>query len=148
MRPVDEGHEIDFHKGGDGVSQGSGRTVLIMDDEESILEAFGNLLSMKGFRVLTARDGNEAISIYRTAMGAHQQVDVVILDLTVPGGMGGIDAMEKLRELDPDVCALISSGVSQDYGDGYEAYGFAGAIPKPYRWEDLVLAINEALRRK
>lgn len=148
MRPIEEDPATVFHSGGCGGYQDTGRTVLLMDDEESILEAFGKLLSLKGFNVLTARDGNEALSLYRHALDTHKPIDIVILDLTVPGGMGGIDTMKKLREIDPGVCALISSGMPQGYGDGYGSFGFAGAIPKPYRWEELIIAINEAISRK
>jgi two-component system, cell cycle sensor histidine kinase and response regulator CckA len=148
MRTIDEGREKVYQPGGEGGGQGTGRTVLLMDDEESILEAFGNLLSMKGFRVLTARNGNEALSLYRTAMDDRKPIDVVILDLTIPDGMGGIDTMRELKQMDPGVCALISSGMPQGIVDRYASCGFAGTIPKPYRWGDLILAIDEALRRK
>ncbi|HTY14547.1 MAG TPA: response regulator [Methanoregulaceae archaeon] len=148
MEPIEEDHERVFHSDGEGGSRATGRTVLLMDDEESILEAFGDLLSMKGFNVFTARNGNEALLLYRSAMESKKPVDVVILDLTIPGGMGGIETIKKLREMDPGVCALISSGLPQAIVGGYASYGFAGVIPKPYRWGDLILAINDVLRRK
>jgi CheY-like chemotaxis protein len=127
---------------------GSGGTILFMDDEESILEAFGSLLTMKGYIVFTARDGNEAITLYRTAMEAGKPIDVAILDLTIPGGMGGIETMKKIKEIDPDVCALASSGLAHGTMAGYKAYGFAGAIPKPYQWKDLISAIDHAMMRE
>jgi two-component system, cell cycle sensor histidine kinase and response regulator CckA len=127
---------------------GPGRTILFMDDEESILEAFGRLLTMKGYIVITARDGAEAVTLYKSAMEAGKPIDVAILDLTIPGGMGGIETIEKIKEIDPDVCALASSGLAHGIMAGYETYGFAGAIPKPYQWRDLISAIDRALKRK
>jgi CheY-like chemotaxis protein len=126
----------------------SGRTILFMDDEESILEAFGGLLRLKGYNVVTAHDGNEAFTLYKSAMEDGKPIDVAILDLTIPGGMGGIETIMKIKEIDPDVCALASSGLAHGVMTGYKAYGFAGAIPKPYQWSDLVSAIDHAMTRE
>ena len=128
--------------------EGSGLNILFMDDEASILEPFGKLLTMKGFTVITARDGNEALILYRSAMEAGRPIDVAILDLTIPGGMGGIETIEKIKAIDPDVCALASSGLAHGIMAGYETYGFAGAIAKPYQWRDLISAIDHALMRE
>jgi DNA-binding NtrC family response regulator len=127
---------------------GSGLTILFMDDEASILDAFGGLLTLKGYNVFTARDGNEAFMLYRSAMEAGKHIDVAILDLTIPGGMGGIETIKKIKEIDPDVCALVSSGLAHGIMAGYKAYGFAGAIPKPYQWRDLISAIDHAMMRE
>ena len=148
MGEIDDDQKGDFHSGDEVERRYTGRTILLMDDEESILEAFGDLLAMRGFEVLTARNGIEAISLYRAAMEDHKPVDVVILDLIVPGGMGGIETMKRLKEMDPRVCALISSGLPQEAVDEYASSGFAGTMPKPYRWRDLIFAINDALHRK
>jgi len=127
------------------IDPGCPLTILLMDDEESILEAFSRLLTLKGYTVIPARNGNEVIAIYRSAMERGDHIDVVILDLTVPGGMGGIETMEQLVRIDPAVRALATSGFSHDALTDYARYGFAGAIPKPYQWTDLVSAINRIL---
>ena len=148
MGAIDDDLKGDVHSGDEMERRFTGRTILLMDDEENILEAFGDLLAMKGFLVLTARNGNEAISLYRAAMEDRKPVDVVVLDLIIPGGMGGIETMKRLKEMDPRVCALISSGLAPVAVDDYASLGFAGTMPKPYRWRDLMLAINDALHRK
>lgn len=129
-------------------SPGCHRTILFMDDEESILEAFGRLLTLKGYTVIPARDGNEALRLYRSARECGKRIDIVILDLTVPGGMGGIETIEQLRKIDPGVRALASTGFSHDAMTDYARYGFDGAIPKPYHWTDLVVAINRVLMQE
>ncbi|HVP94509.1 MAG TPA: response regulator [Methanoregulaceae archaeon] len=125
-----------------------GRTILLMDDEESILESFGRLLTMKGYTVLAARNGNEALTMYRAAKDAGNRIDVVILDLTIPGGMGGIETIGELRKIDPNVRALVSSGLSREMTMEYSRYGFAGIIPKPYQWTDLLYVIENVLMQK
>jgi two-component system cell cycle sensor histidine kinase/response regulator CckA len=123
------------------------RTVLLMDDEESILQAYGRLLELNGFSVLTARDGNEALELYESAFSAHKIIDVVVIDLTIPQGMGGIETIHLLKKIDPDVRALVSSGFSQDpILTDYSRYGFVGAIPKPYSWKDLLSAIERVIQ--
>jgi CheY-like chemotaxis protein len=123
------------------------RTVLLMDDEECILEAYGRLLELKGYTVLTARDGNEAIRLYGSAFSDHRKIDVLVIDLTIPHGMGGIETINLLKKIDPDVRALVSSGLSQDpILTDYSLYGFVGAIPKPYSWKDLLSAIERVIK--
>jgi CheY-like chemotaxis protein len=125
---------------------GNSPTVLLMDDEENILEAFGHLLELKGYHVLTARDGTEAIQVYMSEVSAHRKIDIVVIDLIIPRGMGGIETISRLKEIDPAVRALVSSGLSQDpVLAEFSRYGFVGTIPKPYSWKDLLSAIETAL---
>jgi PAS domain S-box-containing protein len=121
--------------------------VLIMDDEEPIRTVMQAMLTRKGFFVDGAEDGAAAIELYRRAMEAGEPYDAVVLDMTIPGGMGGRETMEQLREIDPAVRAIVSSGYSQDpVMASYADYGFAAALPKPYRIQDLVDAIKEICR--
>jgi two-component system cell cycle sensor histidine kinase/response regulator CckA len=112
--------------------KGRGR-VLIMDDEEMIREMAGDLIRELGYEVALAKDGMEALDIYKSALHEGRRFDAVILDLTVPGGIGGAQTLASLSEIDPDVKAIVSSGY---YGDSimsdYAAHGFRAVLPKPY----------------
>ncbi|MBL8922606.1 MAG: PAS domain S-box protein [Myxococcaceae bacterium] len=107
--------------------------ILLMDDDALVRTASGRMLRALGHHVDVAAHGDEAVARYREALEARQPYDLVILDLTVRGGNGGLDAISKLRALDPNVTAIVSSGYSDDAGmASYRAHGFAGALPKPY----------------
>ncbi len=112
--------------------------VLIMDDEEIIRLVSGNMLSHVGYRVSLAKNGEEALDAYKREMSAGEPFDAVILDLTVRGGMGGEETIMRLREIDPGVKAIVSSGYSRDpVMLDFAKYGFSGALPKPYKIRDL-----------
>lgn len=120
--------------------------VLLMDDEDAILRMASQLLKRIGFAVETATDGESAIKAYREALEQHRRFDLVIMDLTVPGGMGGLDALRRIKELDPQVRAIVSSGYSSDpVMSDYRSYGFSGMIPKPYRITDFAKVIRQVL---
>ena len=123
----------------------SGR-VLIVDDEEDVRETAGNALRRLGYSVAFAEEGSRAIEMYREAREAGAPFDVVIMDLTIPGGMGGRETLPRLREIDPCVRAIVSSGYSNDpVMAEYENHGFAGMVAKPYRIKDLGLVVHQVL---
>jgi two-component system, cell cycle sensor histidine kinase and response regulator CckA len=123
--------------------------VLFMDDEPQIRQTGAELLSRLGYEVSTAADGTEAVRLYGEAKAAAHAFDVVVLDLTVLGGMGGRDAMTELRKLDPDVRAVVSSGYSNDAVLAeYRSHGFAGMVSKPYEITDLSHTIDSVMRGK
>jgi PAS domain S-box-containing protein len=127
-------------------SVGGGR-ILVMDDEEMIRDLLQGLLSSLGYDVVCVCEGTEALEAYRQARGAGQPFDAVILDHTIPGGMGGLKTMTRLRELDPQVKALISSGYAEiPVMANWSAYGFRGAIPKPYAVEQLQETLGRVLQ--
>jgi PAS domain S-box-containing protein len=114
------------------IRKGRGR-VLIMDDKSEVREAAGEMLRHIGYDVEFAKDGSEALKLYKRAKMEGVPFDTVIMDLTVPGGMGGKEAMEKLLMFDPSVKAIVSSGYSSDpILEKYKKYGFKGVLPKPY----------------
>ncbi|MGV8119186.1 MAG: PAS domain S-box protein [Candidatus Xenobiia bacterium LiM19] len=116
---------------------GSGH-ILIMDDEEAIREILGGMLNRLGYSVSFACDGNEAIEIYKKAMESGSRIDAVIMDLTIPGGMGGRECVEKLKQYDNNVRAIVSSGYSNDpVMANFSQFGFSGCVSKPYRLEQL-----------
>jgi PAS domain S-box-containing protein len=129
----------------DGIALGKGR-VLIMDDEEMIREIVGKMLNLIGYEFEFASDGAEAIEIYKRAKEENRPFDAVIMDLTIPGGMGGREAIEKLVGIDPGIRAIVSSGYSDDrVMSEYEKYGFKGVLSKPYTIEGLSKALRDVI---
>lgn len=123
-----------------------GMRILLMDDERLVREAAGRMLQRLGHAVVSARDGTEAIDLFRRAAGDGTGFDLVIMDLTIPGGMGGEEAITLLREIDPGVRAIVSSGYSIDpVMANFREFGFDGFIPKPYRLEEMRRAISRVL---
>jgi PAS domain S-box-containing protein len=121
--------------------------ILLMDDDDMILQLSRRLLDRLGYNVETARDGTEAIVKYRAALEQHQPFDLVIMDLTVKGGMGGKEAMLHLKKLDPNVRSIVSSGYSTDpIMADYTRYHFNEILSKPFRVEELTEKIEKVLR--
>jgi PAS domain S-box-containing protein len=125
--------------------RGEGR-VLIMDDEQPILDVGSSMLKKIGYEVVQARDGEEALNLYAAAREKGRPFDCVIMDITIPSGMGGREAMTKLLALDPDVRAIVSSGYSNDLVlQDFRSFGFAGVMVKPYTLTEMSKALAEAL---
>ncbi|MBI5074803.1 MAG: GAF domain-containing protein [Nitrospirae bacterium] len=126
--------------------EGSGR-ILIMDDEETVRNIAGEILKTFGYEVEFARDGAEALFAYRRAASGGQPFDLVIMDLTVPGGMGGSELMKRLLEIDPHVKAIVSSGYSNDpVMAEYQKFGFKGIVAKPYTVLSLAETVKNVLQ--
>ncbi|MFP4363516.1 MAG: ATP-binding protein [Spirochaetia bacterium] len=122
--------------GEDGIIK-NGRA-LVMDDEPGVLMVMTRMLRHLGLEVDTAYDGEEAIALYRTAADEEKPFHFIILDLIVPGGMGGKEAMQRLQKIDPDVKAVVSSGYSNDpILAEYKRFGFADILSKPYQLEQV-----------
>lgn len=127
--------------------QGSGR-LLIMDDEAEIRESLGELLEELGYEVQGATDGEQALQLYREALeGKKQSFSAVIMDLTIPGGMGGREAIGKLLEIDPQAKAVVYSGYSKDpVLASYREYGFQAMLPKPFRLSEIARVLNRLVQ--
>jgi len=114
------------------------RRVLVMDDEDQLRKVVGRMLQFLGHEVTTTASGEEAIEEFQQALNEEQPFDLVILDLTVFGGLGGKDALVGMLAIDPGVKAIASSGYAgDDVIDNFAEFGFAGALAKPYRINDL-----------
>ncbi len=124
---------------------GTGR-VLLMDDEELVRSVVHAMLSHLGYEVLLAENGEEAIELYQQALVDGSPVDAVIMDLTIPGGMGGLEALQKLTEINPHIKAIVSSGYSNDpVMANYTEYGFAASVQKPYELHEIAAAVHRVL---
>jgi PAS domain S-box-containing protein len=122
------------------------RRILVMDDDESVLKYIKRLIEMFGYDVDVAVDGNDAIRAYSDAMKTGAPFDAVIMDLTIPGGMGGRDAIKKLLEIDPGANAIVSSGYSNDpVISDYKDYGFNGFVLKPFNMDELNKVLHETM---
>jgi len=125
---------------------GAGR-ILIMDDEEIVRQIAEAMLTHLGYEVECSNDGTEAIEVYMNALKLGRPFSAVIMDLTIPGGMGGKEAMQKLIEIDPNVKAIVSSGYSYDpVMSNFRDYGFAGVVPKPYQLDELGELVRRVLQ--
>jgi signal transduction histidine kinase/HAMP domain-containing protein len=128
------------------IIHGSGK-ILIMDDEEIVLEVVGAILSNAGYSVAYARNGREMLDTYQASRSDGAPFDVVILDLTVPGGMGGKEAVKHLLHLDPQAKAIVSSGYSNDpVMADCGSFGFRGSVSKPFKSEYLCKVVKDVLR--
>lgn len=123
-----------------------GKTVLIIDDEEQIREIMAEILKMVGMEPLLAADGAEGIRLFQDKIDNGGMVDCIVADLTIPGGMGGKEAVEILRNKGIPFKAIVTSGYSSDPVIlGYREFGFDAYITKPFSINDLVALFKELL---
>lgn len=121
----------------------NGETVLVMDDEEMIRDIVKTMLSHLGYTVTTCTEGEEAIELYRQSLEAETPFWAVIVDLTIPGGLGGAQTAERILNMDPGACVIVSSGYSNDpIMANYQRNGFAASIAKPYSIDEFEQVLN------
>jgi two-component system cell cycle sensor histidine kinase/response regulator CckA len=122
------------------------KRILVMDDDELIRNLAAEFLTLVGCEVTVAKDGEEATMLYGQALRQGNKFDLVILDLTVPGGMGGKEALARMLTLDPKVRAIASSGYSQDpIMSDFRGHGFVGVLPKPYDGDRIQQVVHQAI---
>jgi CheY-like chemotaxis protein len=120
--------------------------VLIVDDDKAICTLAHFTLTGLGYQVMQAETALQGVNLYREKFEAGERFDAVILDLTLPGGMGGKEALKKLIEIDPTVNAIVSSGYATDATmTRYQDFGFRGVIAKPYEIAELGKIVHDVI---
>jgi len=128
------------------IRKSSQAKILIMDDEEMIRTVTKAMLVKNGHTVTLAEGGNEAIELYSRAVSSGNPFDLVIMDLTIPGGMGGNEAVKKILKINPKAKVIVSSGYSNDpVMANFKDYGFCAAIVKPFLQQELSRVVSETL---
>ncbi len=121
--------------------------VLLMDDEQIILDVTGEILTFLKYDVMTAKDG-QAVDLYKKEKAAGSPFDMVILDLSVPNGLGGKETIELLRTVDPDVKAVVSSGYTNDpVVQDFSRYGFSERLTKPYNIQEMRNLLEKIIKK-
>ncbi len=129
-------------------AQKAGARVLVMDDEQEVRDIAVRMLTWLGYEAEAVADGRQAITRYTDARSNGRPFDVVMMDLTVPGGMGGLEALTELLQVDPAIRAIVSSGYSENpVMADFMRFGFQGVLPKPYKIADLRVAVEKAVVR-
>ena len=122
--------------------------VLLMDDEQIILDVTHEVLKFLNYDVMSAKDGLTAIDLYKKEKAAGAPFDIVILDLSVPNGLGGKETIEHLRNFDPAVKAVISSGYTNDpVVQDFSHYGFSERLTKPYNIKDMKNLLENVIKK-
>ncbi|MCE5270263.1 PAS domain S-box protein [bacterium] len=122
--------------------------ILLLDDEPQVRQVISAMLGRLGHKVTGTGDGKDTLREYERALREGRPYDLVIMDLTIPSGMGGKETIAELRKLDPKVKAVVASGYSQDpILSDHSSFGFCGVVNKPFRMDDLIRTIAQALRQ-
>ncbi|MFA5140817.1 MAG: response regulator [Elusimicrobiota bacterium] len=122
--------------------------ILLMDDDDAVARVLARVLQAIGYSVKSVPDGERALEAWREAKASGRPFSAAILDLSVARGLGGIETLARLKKLDPEARAIVSSGYSSDpILSEYRAHGFCGALPKPFRLKDVSTTLRAALGR-
>ena len=117
-----------------------------MDDEPMIRDVASEMLRFLGYEVVEVEKGEVLLDLYAKALAQESRFDLVIMDLTIPIGLGAMDTIEPLRKIDPTVRAMVSSGWTEEPAiKDPQKFGFIGVVPKPYDIEDMETRIFRAL---
>lgn len=130
----------------EGLSPTRRARILVVDDNEKLCYFVNIMLTHGGYSAVTALSGRKAITLFRRAQAAGKPFDAVILDLTIPDDIGGVEALKELLAIDPFVKAIISSGYADDpVMVNAVDYGFKGIITKPFIAKTLLKVVKEVL---
>jgi len=143
MKSANSSNKIASH-GGVAIKPSSTYSILVMDDEKIVRDLVASMIKFLGYNVTTCADGEEAIALYNSSKEAGKPFLTVIMDLTIPCGMGGKDAAQQILRIDPNARLIVSSGYSDDpVMADHKKYGFHAILPKPYRIPDLAMVLAE-----
>jgi CheY-like chemotaxis protein len=145
--PVAKPHKQseDTAKANPNAPPSNGGSILVMDDDSAVRSVLLQLLKNYGYDVICTASGNETITAYGAAMKQGRPFTVVVMDLTIPGGMGGKEAVVKLLEIDPSAKVVVASGYSNDpIMANYRDYGFCGVIAKPFNIDEFLAVVKIA----
>lgn len=124
------------------------RKILVMDDEKMMLQVITRMLTHLGYDVVSASDGAEVVSQYKRLLDTNNKISAIIMDLTVPGGMGGLEAAQAILTINPKTKVIAASGYSSDpVMAHYQEYGFSAAITKPFNLSDLNNTLHSVLKK-
>jgi len=124
---------------------GRGR-IMVMDDEEMIISLIEKTFSRNGYEVISAASGDEAVKLYQKAKETGAPIDLIIMDLTIPGGMGGKEAIKEIHKIDPEAKVIVSSGYSNDpVMADFGEYGFCAAIVKPFHIKEMMDFVGKTI---
>lgn len=122
--------------------------ILLMDDEAPILDIMSLFLSRSGYEVVCSKNGSEALKIFKDAYLSGKCFDLAILDVSVPGDIGAKEVLKPMKEIDPKIKVIISSGDSvQGIMDDPIKFGFYGSLKKPFRSGDLLKIVKDNIEK-
>lgn len=128
------------------ITKKSSGKVMVMDDEELVRDLISNMLNQLGCETVMASDGEEAVKIYKSLLDSDSPVDLIIMDLTIPNGMGGKEAVQKILEINNKAKVIVFSGYSTDpIISNFKDYGFVNALKKPFKFSELSKVVNAVL---
>ena len=143
--PASPGSQPVVTQRGDELPRGTGR-ILVMDDSDIIIEVVDVMLRRLGYQPVFAKDGASAIEIFKKSLEGNRRFDAVIMDLTIPGGVGGKEAVKEVLALDPDARVIVASGYADDpIMSNYREHGFSDVITKPFELYDLGAVLQRVL---
>lgn len=142
--PIDAADSVETDEIENAFSAARGGSVLVMDDEEMMRRTLERVLPPMGFSVTAVSDGEEALTHTKEMLASGDQLDLAILDLTIPGGMGGIETRKELAKLSPQTKVILTTGYSTGKTiESFRECGFDGVIAKPFRMDGLIRVITE-----
>lgn len=125
------------------------RRALVMDDQEMLREVAADMLEELGYQVIQAEHGEQAVELYAESMEQGRVFDLVLMDLTIPQGMGGVESAGRIVELDAQARIIVCTGHTEDdIVRCYRDYGFSGVICKPYRFDEFEQAVRVVVMEK
>ena len=145
----DEADALGISRTFDSPMQATSQRILVLEDDPLVRSLIVRNLGSQGYEITETAEGSETVRMYQESLQAGRRFDLVILDLSIPNGMGGVRTMEKLCLLDSEVTAIVSSGYSDDPVMAKPAaYGFAAVLPKPYEPADMLRLVKNVISQR